>query len=102
MKSVFSRNSIKMRIHLQQRLDTEGGKNHIDYVLPPTLQTCNFYRICPGLYLAENSLFLATATILYVFNISKAKDGNGAEIIPPIEYDGFVRYFAIHILTITI
>ena len=91
-----------MRIRLQQPLDTEGGKNHIDYALPPTFQTFNFYRICPGLYLAENSLFLATATILYVFNISKAKDGNGAEIIPPIEYDGFVRYFAIHILTITI
>lgn len=63
---------LKMRIHLQLHLDMERGQNHIDYVL----QVCNFYRICPGLYLAENPLFLVITTILYVFNILEAKDGN--------------------------
>lgn len=58
--------------------------------------TSNSYRICPGLYLAENSVFLAIATILYIFNISKAKDENGVEIVPPVEYDGFIRYLHSH------
>jgi len=50
--------------------------------------------ICPGMYLAENSLFIAAATILFIFQISKATDPeNGREIVPEIEYDGFIRYY---------
>jgi cytochrome P450 len=37
-------------------------------------------RICPGLHLAENTLSLAIARMLWAFNISKAKDENGKEI----------------------
>lgn len=43
------------------------------------------------MFLAETSVFLATASLLYVFHISKAKDENGVEITPEIEYDGFIR-----------
>jgi cytochrome P450 len=48
-------------------------------------------RICPGLYLAENSVFLGIATILTVFDISRAVDEMGREVVPEVEYDGFIR-----------
>ncbi|KAF8592281.1 cytochrome P450 [Ramaria rubella] len=37
-------------------------------------------RICPGRYLADNTVFIAASFILKVFNISRAKDAFGAEI----------------------
>ncbi|KAF8500025.1 cytochrome P450 [Gautieria morchelliformis] len=37
-------------------------------------------RICPGCHLADNTIYLAVSSILKVFNISHAKDANGAEI----------------------
>lgn len=48
-------------------------------------------RICPGKLLAENSLFITIARVLWAFNISKAKDESGVEITPNIfDYtDGF-------------
>ncbi|TFK41697.1 cytochrome P450 [Crucibulum laeve] len=49
-------------------------------------------RICPGLYLAKNSIFLSIATILYVFSISKALDENGNEVTPDVQYDGFISH----------
>ncbi len=53
---------------------------------------CNKYsRICPGMFLALNSVFIAVAMILYVFDISKTQDENGQEIVPEVEYDGFIR-----------
>lgn len=39
-------------------------------------------RICPGRHLATNSVYIVIATILATFEISKAKDANGNEIIP--------------------
>ena len=36
--------------------------------------------ICPGRYMADNSIFIAIAFILKVFSITPAKDGNGNEI----------------------
>ncbi|KAF8515735.1 cytochrome P450 [Gautieria morchelliformis] len=37
-------------------------------------------RICPGRYLADNTIYIATSTILKLFNISPAKEANGTEI----------------------
>lgn len=37
-------------------------------------------RICPGIHVAERTLFLAAARILWLFKISKAKDAEGREI----------------------
>jgi len=48
-------------------------------------------RICPGLYFAENSIWIAIATILYCFEIKKARDENDVEIEPVIDFDGFIR-----------
>ncbi|QRV95793.1 cytochrome P450 family protein [Ceratobasidium sp. AG-Ba] len=39
-------------------------------------------RICPGLHIADSTLFIAYATVLAAFTISKARDENGEEIIP--------------------
>jgi len=37
-------------------------------------------RICPGQYIAMDSIFLAIASILHAFKLEKAKDQSGAEI----------------------
>jgi len=43
-------------------------------------------RICPGRHLAIDSIWIAIVTILHVFDIKKALDGNGSPIEPDIEY----------------
>ncbi|KAJ6464016.1 cytochrome P450 [Mycena sanguinolenta] len=43
-------------------------------------------RICPGRFLAENSLWLHVATILACFNITPIVGNDGKLIIPPREY----------------
>ncbi|KAL0958265.1 hypothetical protein HGRIS_000418 [Hohenbuehelia grisea] len=50
-------------------------------------------RICPGLHLAESSLFSAIAGILTVFRIEKARDlHSGEEITPEPVFDGFISH----------
>ncbi|PPQ92712.1 hypothetical protein CVT25_014019 [Psilocybe cyanescens] len=50
-------------------------------------------RTCPGRYLALNSAWIAVASILSTYNVSKAIDNEGNVIEPLIEYeDGLVRY----------
>ena len=39
-------------------------------------------RICVGMHLARNSLFIAVARILWAFDILPARDARGAEILP--------------------
>jgi len=43
-------------------------------------------RRCPGEGLADANVFIAMAMSLSVFNIEKAKDENGNEIIPSIDF----------------
>ena len=43
-------------------------------------------RICPGRHFVDATLFIVTASVLSVFNVTKAKDKNGKEIpvvLPP-------------------
>ncbi|KPI40314.1 Fumitremorgin C synthase [Cyphellophora attinorum] len=49
-------------------------------------------RICPGMHVAERSLFLGISRILWAFSISPAVDENGKRIIPDQEKltQGFV------------
>jgi len=50
-------------------------------------------RICPGRFLAESTLWISMAMILATCKIGKAKDANGMEITPEVEFDsGFVEY----------
>ncbi|KAJ4481983.1 cytochrome P450 [Lentinula aciculospora] len=43
-------------------------------------------RICPGRHMALSAIWIAIASILSVFDISKAVDGNGKIIEPSMEY----------------
>ena len=50
-------------------------------------------RLCPGRYLADNSVFSAIASILKVFNITPALDNNGKEISVDSTFtSGFMSY----------
>ncbi|KAJ7698615.1 cytochrome P450 [Mycena rosella] len=49
-------------------------------------------RICPGMHIAENSVFIAITTILCMFRISKSVDEHGKAVEPAIEYDGFISH----------
>ncbi|KDQ28281.1 hypothetical protein PLEOSDRAFT_157857 [Pleurotus ostreatus PC15] len=44
-------------------------------------------RMCPGKYLAPASLWIAVATMLSTLHITKAKDEQGNEIVPLMEFD---------------
>ncbi|KAG9218407.1 hypothetical protein CCMSSC00406_0007992 [Pleurotus cornucopiae] len=44
-------------------------------------------RICPGRHLAVSSLWIAAATILSVFNITKEVGNDGNEVEPRMEYN---------------
>ncbi len=49
-------------------------------------------RLCPGMHVAERSLFLGISRLLWAFNITPAKDAAGKSIIPDQEQltQGFV------------
>ncbi|KAL5476745.1 hypothetical protein ACEPAI_2931 [Sanghuangporus weigelae] len=49
-------------------------------------------RICPGMHLAEHSIFLIVASMLAVFNIMKAKDAAGHVIEPEVDFRGFISH----------
>jgi cytochrome P450 len=45
-------------------------------------------RICPGRHFVDATLFVVTASVLAVFNVTRAKDQHGTEIpvlVPPPE-----------------
>ncbi|KAI9441789.1 cytochrome P450 [Lactarius indigo] len=45
-------------------------------------------RICPARHLADTTLFIVTASVLSIFNVTKAKDKDGNEIpvaVPPLD-----------------
>lgn len=43
-------------------------------------------RICPGRFFADDSMWLALASILHLFNISKVMDAQGRDIEPEVHY----------------
>lgn len=45
-------------------------------------------RICPGLHLADTSVWLACAMALGALNVAKAVDAQGKEVVPAVEYVG--------------
>lgn len=54
-------------------------------------------RACPGLYFAENSIWIAITTMLYCFEIRKVKDVTGVEIEPVVDFDGFIRFVRLRV-----
>ncbi|KAF7800201.1 hypothetical protein EIP86_011448 [Pleurotus ostreatoroseus] len=50
-------------------------------------------RMCVGRHLADANIWIAAASILAAFDIAKAKDQFGREIIPSVEMvEGIIRY----------
>lgn len=47
------------------------------------------------MFFAMNSIFIGVATMLYVFDISKAKDEKGDDILPEVDFRGFIRYVSV-------
>ncbi|OBZ77609.1 O-methylsterigmatocystin oxidoreductase [Grifola frondosa] len=69
----------------------DGTLRELDRCEDPSVIGFGFgRRICPGMYMAVNSVFIAVATMLYVLDISKARDEHGAEIEPEVECSGFI------------
>lgn len=65
-------------------------KGIIAFVKPKSNQQPN--RICPGRFFAESTLWMSMAMILTTCTIRKAKDANGVEITPDIDFDiGIVK-----------
>lgn len=50
------------------------------------LMVINIRRICPGRFMAYNAVWIAIASILATFDITKAIDENGHVIEPSHEY----------------
>jgi hypothetical protein len=49
-------------------------------------------RVCPGRYLALNGIWIMAASMIAVFDITKAKGGDGQDITPTGKFlDGLVR-----------
>ncbi|KAF7336962.1 Cytochrome P450 [Mycena venus] len=74
------------------RFDPERFMSKRDY--PGPWQHSSFgygRRVCPGQYLASNSIYINIARILWGFNLTKARDENGWEIdVDTFAYtDGF-------------
>ncbi|TFY60461.1 hypothetical protein EVG20_g7406 [Dentipellis fragilis] len=72
-------------------LDDAGALRTLDKMEDPSWTAFGFgRRICPGMHLADNSIFIYIASILHIFRIVKAVDDEGVEIEPDVDYDGFI------------
>ncbi|KAJ8462273.1 hypothetical protein ONZ51_g11006 [Trametes cubensis] len=58
----------------------KDGKLNTDILQPEILAFGMGRRTCPGKHFADDSLFISIASILHVFNITKALDAQGAPI----------------------
>jgi hypothetical protein len=47
-------------------------------------------RVCMGIHVAEQSLFVTAATVLHTLKIERARDAKGREIIPDVDVSGGV------------
>ena len=73
---------------------SSSGKLELDLsVRDPDVAAFGFgRRICPGRFMAYEALWITIASVLAAFEIYKAKDSNGNDMIPNEEYSaGFMR-----------
>ncbi len=63
------------------------------HVMNDTKAHTAILRICPGLALASSTIFLFVAQVLASFNIRKAVDESGAEVVPQAKFtSGVIRW----------
>ncbi|KAJ3540244.1 hypothetical protein NMY22_g4378 [Coprinellus aureogranulatus] len=71
---------------MPERFLSQDGKMHDPFVRDPhTIAFGHGRRVCPGSHLALADLFMAAASILATFELSKAKDERGNVIEPSVE-----------------
>ncbi|KAL0067945.1 hypothetical protein AAF712_005114 [Marasmius tenuissimus] len=72
------------------------GRRCVPYTVASTAapsDRATTYRICPGRYFADNTIYIAVVYLLSTFTIARQVDENGKEIVPEPEYlDGLIRY----------
>lgn len=79
------------------RLGSDGGMSYLIYVFcfPVALSPASLtvrclstfvHRICPGMDLAENTLWIGIASIFYAFKISPELDAAGKPVPVDLEY----------------
>ncbi|KAM5541771.1 hypothetical protein V8D89_004500 [Ganoderma adspersum] len=77
----------------ERYLNEDGTLRELERHEDPSIIGFGFgRRICPGMFFAMNSIFIGIATMLYVFNISKSKDERGREIVPEVDFRGFISH----------
>jgi hypothetical protein len=60
----------------------------------------NIYRRCPGIAVAQSSVWLAAALTLAVYDVTAVIDNDGNPILPSLEYtNGTIRYALIVLRT---
>ncbi|KZV73911.1 cytochrome P450 [Peniophora sp. CONT] len=72
-------------------LNAEGNLRKLDKLEDPSFVAFGLgRRICPGMHLADATMFLYIASILSAFRIEKALDCKGEPMDPVVDYDGFI------------
>jgi cytochrome P450 len=70
----------------------KDGKLNLDIKDPATAAFGFGRRICPGRYMAQSSIWIAVASLLAGYNITKAVNADGSTIEPSGEYtSGIVK-----------
>ncbi|CEL55098.1 hypothetical protein RSOLAG1IB_01106 [Rhizoctonia solani AG-1 IB] len=67
--------------------ETFNPDRYLDPSTPPSPVFGWGRRRCPGVHLAEASIFITIASVLMTFNIGVAQDETGKDIIPKREAD---------------
>lgn len=74
-----------------QHLGLDGGKFAFHRIIC-CIDLITSYRICPGRYMAFSSVWIAVASMVAAFDITKAVDDNGNVMEPCRDYlSGLVR-----------
>ena len=77
----------------ERYLDAQGNLRKLDKLEDPSFVAFGLgRRICPGMHLADATMFLYIASILHTFRIEKALDCKGEPMDPIVDYDGFIRF----------
>ncbi|TFK73152.1 cytochrome P450 [Pluteus cervinus] len=89
-ESIFGKDT---HIFNPERFLTEDGSRLNPSIPSPDMAFGFGRRVCPGRFLAEHLVVVTIASLLHCFDINKAKDENGKETCPNVDYStGLVSY----------
>ncbi|KAI0824885.1 cytochrome P450 [Trametes gibbosa] len=77
----------------ERYLNTDGSLRVLERHEDPSVIGFGFgRRVCPGMFFAMNSIFIGVATLLYLFEIKMKRDEKGEEIVPEVDFRGFISH----------